>query len=166
MTSFLSSVFPSQEGLLPKWLLVVRDMLVLPRSQQEDSHHIVCNSSDPIQVSVISVLNSAQAYSTLKFTQRVYSASPASVTALSARTFGTWTFLSSVIRLYAAYHIDDPTIYQLAMWTYGIAFLHFVSEWQVYKTARWGAGLAGPAFVATGSLLWMVTQWGFYVRGY
>lgn len=84
--------------------------------------------------------------------------------ALSARTFGTWTFLSAVVRLYAAYNITDPLIYQLAVWTYGIAFGHFVTEWLVFGTAKWGAGLAGPVFVSTGTLAWMVTQWGWYVR--
>ena len=118
------------------------------------------------QVSLISVMNSFQAYSTQTFTRRVYSLSPSSVTPLSARTFGTWTFLSSVIRLYAAYNIENAVVYQLALWTYVIAWLHFVSEWQVYKTAQWGAGLAGPAVVATGSLIWMGAQWGYYVNSY
>lgn len=122
-----------------------------------------------------------QAYSTLHYTQRVYLGPPtrksnkpsvsknpeapnSPVTPLSARTFGTWTFLSSVIRLYAAYYIDQPQIYQLAFCTYTIAFFHFMSEWQVFGTARWGKGLAGPVFVSTGSLLWMYLQWGYYVK--
>ncbi|KAI9798743.1 MAG: ergosterol biosynthesis protein [Piccolia ochrophora] len=128
---------PQHDGLLPLWLLLI---------------------------SLVSILNSAQAYSTLKYTQRVYSASPASVTALSARTFGTWTFLSSVIRLYAAYNISEPAFYQLAICTFVLAFLHFMSEWNIFKTAAWGAGLAGPVFVASGSLVWMLTQWGYYVQ--
>jgi len=151
MSSLLSAVspyLPQHEGLLPKWLLLV---------------------------SVISVANSVQAYSTLKFTRRVYSGtvnpktndaypSTSPVTPLSARTFGTWTLITSIVRLYAAYNIDDPIVYQLGLWTYAIAWLHFVSEWFIFKTARWGAGLAGPVFVATGSLLWMSLQWGFYVK--
>ncbi|KAJ9635797.1 ergosterol biosynthesis protein [Coniosporium tulheliwenetii] len=136
-------------------------------------------------VSIVSVANSIQAYAILTYTARVYSGttSPTSknaslkpspttpnlttvspVTPLSARTFGTWTLLSSIIRLYAAYHIDNPVVYQLALWTYAVAGFHFFSEWLYFGTARWGAGLAGPVFVSTGSLAWMLSQWGWYVR--
>ncbi|MCJ1358990.1 MAG: ergosterol biosynthesis protein, partial [Icmadophila ericetorum] len=123
--------------------------------------------------------NGIQTYTTLAPTKRVYSGTPPPATSnssapsssssstyvnpLSARTFGTWTFLSSVIRFYAAYNISNPLMYQLAMWSYGIAFGHFFSEWLVYRTARWGAGLAGPVIVSTASLVWMLAQWGFYV---
>ncbi|KAF2188576.1 ergosterol biosynthesis protein-like protein [Zopfia rhizophila CBS 207.26] len=162
MASSVTSYLPAFEGLLPKWLLLV---------------------------SVISVANSIQAYATLTYTQRVYNnvtapsppksapsrmlkqsstsspETPSLVTPLSARTFGTWTFLSSIIRLYAAYHIDEPLIYQLALWTYGVAWAHFMSEWWVFGTTRWGKGLAGPVFVSSGSLMWMWLQWGFYVKG-
>jgi hypothetical protein len=69
-----------------------------------------------LQTAVISVFNSVQAYSTLALTSRVYNPSsidpppkvPKHVTGLSSRTFGTWTFLAAVIRLYAAYNITDP----------------------------------------------------------
>ena len=50
------------------------------------------------------------------------------------------------------------------MWTFGIAFAHFMSEWLVFGTARWGRGLAGPAAVATGTGTWMLLQWGSYVK--
>jgi hypothetical protein len=134
---------------------------------------------------VVSVANSIQAFSTLHYTQQVYlgpksppvaqtkaqappSGNPLApyspVTPLSGRTFGTWTFLSSVIRLYAAYNVDNPVVYQLAYWTYAIAFGHFVSEWLIFGTARWSKGLAGPVIVATGTLIWMTLQWGFYVK--
>lgn len=117
-----------------------------------------------------------QAYISLKGTQEVYAgpspsgiskdqkASSSPVTPLSARTFGTWTAISSIVRLYAAYHINDPTIYEICMWTFGIAFVHFASEWLVFGTARWSRGLAGPVFVATGTLTWMVLQRAAYVH--
>ncbi|KAJ4370985.1 ergosterol biosynthesis protein [Didymella sp. IMI 355093] len=129
--SALSSWIPPAEGLLPKWLLFV---------------------------SLVSTLNSIQAYSTLAYTSRVYNPTPIDpparkpdhVTWLSSRTFGTWTFLTSVIRFYAAYHITEPAFYQLALWTYGVAFAHFASEWFVFGTTRWGKPLAGPVLVSTG----------------
>ena len=127
------------------------------------------------KVSLVSVLNSAQAYSTLHFSQRVYcgskSALPATpsgstspVTPLSSRTFGTWTLVQSVVRLYAAYNISNPAIYQLGIWTYGIAWAHFMSEWFIFKSTHMSAGLAGPVIVSTASLVWMFAQWGFYVQ--
>ncbi|KAF2796688.1 ergosterol biosynthesis protein-like protein [Melanomma pulvis-pyrius CBS 109.77] len=156
MGSELSSYFPPGDGLLPKWLLLV---------------------------AVISIGNSIQSYSTLRYTRRIYTPAsppspsgvpprtlkspetPSQVTPLSARTFGTWTLLTSIVRLHAAYNIHDPVIYKLALWTYGVAWLHFMSEWWVYGTTKWGMPLAGPVFVSTGSLLWMGLQWGFYVKG-
>ncbi|EMC93499.1 hypothetical protein BAUCODRAFT_75681 [Baudoinia panamericana UAMH 10762] len=143
------------DGLLPKWLLFL---------------------------SIVSIGNTVQSYVSLAGTREVY-AGPASrstpsvappgtaskqhtspVTELSARTFGTWTALSSIVRLYAAYNIHDPVVYQLALWTYGLAFAHFTSEWLIFGTARWGRGLAGPLFVATLTPLWMLAQYSDYVR--
>ncbi|KAH9868957.1 hypothetical protein J1614_008034 [Plenodomus biglobosus] len=145
MASTLLSYLPPAEGLLPKWLLFV---------------------------AIISIGNSIQAYTTLTFTSRVYNPTPIDppptipkhVTALSSRTFGTWTLLTSLVRLYAAYHINEPAMYQLAMWTYAVAWAHFMSEWWVFGTTRWGKPLAGPVLVANTSLLWMLMQWGWYVK--
>ncbi|CAI9635940.1 erg28 protein [Alternaria burnsii] len=139
------SYLPQSEGLLPKWLLIV---------------------------SLISIGNSIQCYSTLSFTSRVYNPTPIDpppttpkhVTALSSRTFGTWTFLTGVVRFYAAYNINNPSFYQLAIATYAVAWGHFMSEWFVFGTTRWGKPLAGPVMVATSSLIWMFMQWNFYVK--
>lgn len=49
------------------------------------------------------------------------------------------------------------------MWSYAIAWVHFMTEWLVYGTAVWGQGLVGPLFVATGSLIWMSYAWEEYV---
>jgi len=95
-------------------------------------------------------------------TIRKDAASP--VNELSARTFGTWTALSSIVRLYAAYHIHEAAVYELALWTFGLAFAHFASEWLVFGTARWGKGLAGPVFVSTVTGTWMLVQWSNYVK--
>ena len=104
------------------------------------------------------------------------------MTPLSARTFGTWTLLSAVVRLYAALDIHNPTLYKLALVSYYLAFGHFVSEVAVYKTA--GKGALSPFIVSCKSLpirgnfewrltdtrstatsiVWMHTQWAYYVR--
>ena len=50
----------------------------------------------------------------------------------SERRYGTWTFLSGVVRLLAACRLSIPEIYLLALCTYGIAALHFVIEWKLF----------------------------------
>ncbi|KAL8999901.1 MAG: hypothetical protein Q9169_001307 [Polycauliona sp. 2 TL-2023] len=133
----MTSYLPQNEGYLQYWLLLL---------------------------SVVSIGNSIQSYLTTAYTRRVYSAPETTVTPLHARTFGTYTALASIIRLYAAYNITDPMIYQLALWTYIVALGHFYSEWLIFGTARWGKGLAGPLLISVGSLGWMVAQWGVYIR--
>jgi hypothetical protein len=107
------------------------------------------------------------------------------VTGLSARTFAVWTLLAGVIRFHAAYDIHNPTycnnpiptysrLYDLTMWTFGLAWIHFVSEWTIYKTAGVGGGLLSPVIVASTfliflklilatSFIWMITQRQYYV---
>lgn len=130
--------------------------------------------------------NSIQAYATLTATQRVYNgpsqsrlsskkhpdgipantlrSSLSPVTPLSARTFGTWTAITAVIRLYAAYHIENQAVYEMAIWTFGVAWAHFMSEWLVFRSTSMGSGLAGPAIVSTTSLIWMWSQYDYYVK--
>ncbi|EER22908.1 ergosterol biosynthesis protein [Coccidioides posadasii str. Silveira] len=131
----LALYLPQHEGYLPKWLLLV---------------------------SVVSTLNTLQAYTNPTYTGQLYAAGP--VTPLSSRKFGTWTFLSSVIRFYAAYYISDPHVYDLAIWTYGIALAHFVSEWLVFGSARAKGRFVSPLVVASASFAWMITQRGWYVK--
>lgn len=107
--------------------------------------------------------NTIQAYLTTKNTREVYMRSGQETTALTSRIFGTWTLISAVVRLYAAYNISNPQVYELALVVYTIAWVHFVSEWVVFGTAAWGRGLAGPVLISTGSLVWMFSQWAFYV---
>ncbi|KAL8938392.1 MAG: hypothetical protein Q9211_003222 [Gyalolechia sp. 1 TL-2023] len=115
-------------------------------------------------LSVVSIGNSVQTYLTTSYTRRVYSAPDTTVTPLHARTFGVYTALAAIIRLYAAYNINDASMYQLAVWTYVVALGHFYSEWLVFRTARFGGGLVGPLVISMTSLVWMVLQWSSYVR--
>lgn len=90
----------------------------------------------------------------------------ATVTPLQARTFGAWTLTSAIVRAYAAYNISNKpfvfpimgparwlnlsfSIYDMAMLTYLIAFGHFFSEFLIFRTAKFGAGLLGPAVVSS-----------------
>lgn len=117
----------------------------------------------------LSLAGSRQVYSGVSKTTQSTGAgdnktsSQSPVNELSARTFGTWTALSSIVRLYTAYNITDPLMYQICLWTYALAFAHFFTEWLVFGSARWGKGLASPVIVSTVSTVWMVMQWGNYV---
>lgn len=64
--------------------------------------------------------------------------------------------------MYAAFNITNTGIYELAMWTYGIALAHFVGEWAVFHGAKPQGRFISPLIVASGSLTWMWMQKDFY----
>ncbi|MCJ1402459.1 ergosterol biosynthesis protein [Xylographa trunciseda] len=133
----MSSYLPTHEGLLPYWLLLV---------------------------SFFAISNSINSYRSLRWPRQTYASALAAsqVTPFAARVYGTWTFLSAVVRLYAAYRIDNPDFYHLTLATFVIALLHFASEWLVYGTMQADAGCATVMLVAVGSTAWMLVQRGFY----
>ncbi|SCV01643.1 LAMI_0G12772g1_1 [Lachancea mirantina] len=136
VTSTENALKSMPPGYLPKWLLFI---------------------------SVVSVFNSLQTYiSGLELTRRVYERKPSEVTPLSARTFGTWTFISSVIRLYGALYLNEEHVFQLVFISYIVALLHFGSELILFRTCKFGKGFLGPLVVSTTSLLWMYNQKAFY----
>lgn len=168
----ISSSLPPGDGLLPRWLLFISVVSIGNSIQSYISlagTREVYAGAPPLPTRDTTSSNAADTKQTTpvatdipQSTTRKEHASP--VTALSARTFGTWTAITSIVRLYAAYHINDPAVYELGLWTFGIAFAHFVAEWLIFGTARWGKGLAGPIFVSTGTGAWMLTQWSHYVK--
>lgn len=120
------------------------------------------------QVSIISTANSVSSYVDPDYARQLYAGSPSTgnvspVNPLSGRTFGTWTLLSSVVRMYAAYYVNSPIAYDLALWTYGIALFHFVSEWLVYGSAQPKGRFVGPLIVASSTVAWMFTQRSWYL---
>ncbi|GAA5835134.1 hypothetical protein JCM11251_000171 [Rhodosporidiobolus azoricus] len=115
-------------------------------------------------VSGLAIFNSAQNFLTTKLTKRVYSRAPAgAVNPLQARNFAVWTLLSAFIRIYAAYHIDNKPVYDLALISYILALGHFASEFLIFRSAGF-VGVSSPFIVATTSLVWMIKQYEFYVR--
>ncbi|GAO49664.1 Erg28-like protein [Saitoella complicata NRRL Y-17804] len=132
----LTAYLPTTPGLLPKWMLFV---------------------------STMAIFNTIQNFVTTKLSKQIYLRKPGQVTPLASRTFGTWTLTSAIVRLYAAYHLTNPQIYQLTYWTYIIAFAHFGLEWMVYGTAGFGKGLIGPLVVSTSSMVWMTMQKEYYL---
>ncbi|KAI0536638.1 hypothetical protein GGR58DRAFT_382240 [Xylaria digitata] len=86
------------------------------------------------------------------------------VTPLAARLFGTYTFLAAVVRLYASYNLHIAPVYNITIWTYIIALFHFGSEWAVYRSAYLGPPILFPFFFATVGIIWMTSQYSFYVQ--
>ncbi|KZW02943.1 Erg28-like protein [Exidia glandulosa HHB12029] len=132
----MSHLLPQFPGLLPKWMLFVSSM---------------------------AVFNAVQNLTTVSLTRRIYSAQPSLVSPLSARTFGTWTFLSAIVRLYCAYNITEKTIYDVTLWSYAIVIFHFGSEWLYFRTASPGAGLLSPVIIGSISFFWMFAQRDYYL---
>ncbi|VDB88432.1 unnamed protein product [Peniophora sp. CBMAI 1063] len=136
-SAFLDTWIPA--GALPKWQLFI---------------------------GFTALFNTAQNFLTLNFTRRIYNGTPPNepVTRLQARTFGVWTLASGLVRLYAAYHIHNKQVYDLALFTYLLAFCHFGSEIFVYRTARFFGPVITTVIVSTTSLVWMISQYDYYVK--
>jgi len=155
----LKAYLPSHDGLLPQWLLFVSAISV------GNSVQCYFSPSSPARVYNGPAPTSPSKPSNSKSKSKaIPAASSSPVTPLSSRTFGTWTFLSCVIRLYGAYYTSDPRVYELTFVTYAVAWVHFMLEWLVFRSARMGPGLASPALVSSTSMVWMWLQWGYYVK--
>ncbi|KAI0254960.1 Erg28-like protein [Lactifluus subvellereus] len=135
----MANFLPQGDGYLPIWQVVVAGA---------------------------ALFNTVQTFLTLHLTKRLYNNVPETqpVTPLQARTFGIWTLTASVVRLYAAYNIQNKAIYDMALLTYLFAFAHFSSEILIFRTARIGIPILSPVIVATTSLVWMISQYDFYVK--
>ncbi|KAI0671604.1 Erg28-like protein [Trametes maxima] len=139
MTAFaaLSAYLPQGPGWLPTWQLIV---------------------------AVTATLNTIGNLTSVAASRKLYNAAPGSVNSLQSRTFAIWTLTSAVVRYYAAYNIQNKMIYDIALFTYLFAFAHFGSELLIFRTARPAAANLSPVVVSTTSLVWMLTQYDFYVR--
>ncbi|KAJ6466483.1 ergosterol biosynthesis protein-like protein Erg28 [Mycena sanguinolenta] len=85
-------------------------------------------------------------------------------TSLLAHVYATKNMYTGAIRLYAAYHIANAQLYDLAALTFaGVLWLN-VSEIVVYGTARMREGIFSLVTAGTG-LAWMLTQRGQYSVG-
>ncbi|GMM31955.1 Erg28 protein [Martiniozyma asiatica (nom. inval.)] len=126
---------PQSPGLLPQWLLFI---------------------------SGVAIFNTVQTYRDPALTKKVYSALPNQVSPLSCRTFGTWTLISSIIRFYAAYNIQNKAVFDLAIASYVVALWHFASEWLWFGGCKFDKGLFGPLIVSTTSITWMLLTRDWY----
>ncbi len=150
------AILPEHSGLLPYWLLVVWSIISSSGVEAELF----------MQVVGFSVLNTVQCYRSSGFARRTFDgpASATEVTPFAGRLFGSWSFLSGLVRFYAAYNIHSEHLYRLTLCTYLIVLSHFAGELLIYGTMKVGKGLTPSLFVATTSVFWMLTQWSFYVE--
>ncbi|KAF7731861.1 60S ribosomal protein L35 [Apophysomyces ossiformis] len=70
------------------------------------------------------------------------------VTGLSARLFATWTWSVSMIRIYAAFHLQHKFMYELGIWTYVIALTHYLGELLVFGGCKFNGPFMSPLVVA------------------
>lgn len=119
-------------------------------------------------ISVLSIFNSVQTYFSTDLTKKVYSKAPTQeFSPLGVRTFGTWTFITSIIRLYGSWYLaHNKQVYELCLWSFIVAFGHFNLEWLVYKNCKFDKGFMGPFIVSTSSIVWMIMQKDFYCSSY
>ncbi|OTB00579.1 hypothetical protein M426DRAFT_26492 [Hypoxylon sp. CI-4A] len=169
----LKEYLPPAKGYLSYYLVVtsilavgnsLQNYLTLHFSRRLYNGQFVPNQSLPPKTTTFNPEDS---------TQKLIPASAASnpkdartqdqVTPLAARLFGTYTIISAIIRMYAAYNLHLAPIYQMTMWTYVVALFHFGSEFAVYKTAYLGP-IATTFFFATTGIIWMTSQYNFYVE--
>ncbi|TCD61544.1 ergosterol biosynthesis protein [Steccherinum ochraceum] len=137
MSATFFSLLPQATGWLPKWQLFVASL---------------------------ALFNTVQNFTTVKLTKRVYANKPHEVTALQARTFAVWTLLSAAVRFYAAYHINEKSVYDITLISYLIAFGHATSELLIYRTASLSVPSLSPVIVSTVAMTWMFKQYDFYIQ--
>ncbi|KAK8090484.1 hypothetical protein PG997_005445 [Apiospora hydei] len=131
-----SSLLPQSPGFLPYYLIYSGMSAVL--------HSVACYRMEPAK--------SLKAFS-----------GPARPppTGLLARVYATKNLYTSLIRLYAAYHVANPQLYDLATCTFAGVLWLYVTELAAYKTVRMRE--ATFPFVTAGvGLVWMVMQREWY----
>ncbi|KAH9886791.1 ergosterol biosynthesis protein-like protein Erg28 [Xylariomycetidae sp. FL2044] len=136
---YLAGLLPQHNGFLPYYLLYA--------AVSASIHSVVCYTADP------------------EGSLRSFSgpgAPPLQQRSLLARVYGLKNVYSSIIRLYAAYYLAHPPVYDMAMLTFvGVLFL-YGTEVFVYGTAR--VREAAFAWVTAGTgLVWMLAQRDWYL---
>lgn len=89
-------------------------------------------------------------------------APPHATSTLLARTYGLKNVYTALIRGYAAYHVTNPQVYALAVWTFVGVLAYYLNEWGVQRTVG-TREVAWPFVTAGVGLVWMVLGWEGYV---
>lgn len=83
------------------------------------------------------------------------------------RLFGMWTVLSAIVRVYAAYNMSNPVLYDITIWTFVLVTFHYYSELVWFGTIPWDINRHQiiPLTQAPSALLWMLWQREYYLSG-
>ncbi|RWA04812.1 hypothetical protein EKO27_g10289 [Xylaria grammica] len=169
----LKTYLPSGPGYLPYYMFglsvisvanSLQNYLTLHYSRRLYNGQFVPNASLPPRTASFDPEDSTQKLAPAASSNPKDGRAADQVTPLAARLFGTYTFLAAVVRLYASYHLHLAPVYHITIWTYVIALFHFGSEWAVYRSAYLGPPILFPFFFATVGIVWMTSQYGFYVQ--
>lgn len=160
----MASLLPQHDGLLPYYLLWVSIHTTSPIVSRKTLHlstHKIHHLT--LQASVSALIHSTACYLAPTTTSmRLFSgpSAPPSKPHLLARTYGMKNIYTGLIRGYAAYHISNPQVYELAALTF-VGVLVFNSlEVLVFRTER-PREFAWPLVMAGVGVGWMWVQRGF-----
>ena len=113
-------------------------------------------------VGVMALANTVSCYVNHSFLgSRLYTAAPEKANDLTGRLFGIWTLVSALLRLSSAILITNRALFNLTFLSFVIAFVHFLSEAFIYKTAPLTVGVLTPMIVSAVSILWMMVVYCF-----
>ncbi|KAL2258409.1 hypothetical protein VTK26DRAFT_8289 [Humicola hyalothermophila] len=170
----LKALLPSGEkGYLPYYLFVVsivamgnalQNYATLHYTRRIYNGRFVPNHSLPPATERYNPEDSTQVVKPASSTGKDSEKAKDQVSPLAARLFGTYTFMAGIIRFYASYQLENPGMYQLALWTHIIAAVHFTTEMAVFKTIRFSGPQAFPFAAAYGGIAWMLLQYSHYVQ--
>ncbi|KAI0478392.1 Erg28-like protein [Xylariaceae sp. FL0804] len=168
----LQAYLPPAKGYLPYYFLVtsilatgnaLQNYLTLHFSRRLYNGQFVPNPSLPAKSDHFNPDDSTQKLVPVTDANTKDGRTQDQVTPLAARLFGTYTMVSAIVRIYASYHLHLAPVYDITLWTYVVALLHFGSEWAYFRTAKLGP-ITTTFFFATVGIVWMATQRGFYVE--
>ncbi|KAJ9142345.1 hypothetical protein NKR23_g7273 [Pleurostoma richardsiae] len=133
----MASLLPQSDGYLPYFLLLLSIMAI--------THSVVCYLASPD--------------ASLKQFSGPKRPPPE---ALTARLYGLKNVYTGLIRLYAAYDIHNPALYDLALCTFlGVTFL-YTTEMLIYRTSR-PRELVIPFINCSTAIVWMLSQRSWYL---
>ncbi|KAI8628322.1 hypothetical protein F5Y19DRAFT_476727 [Xylariaceae sp. FL1651] len=169
----LKAYLPPAKGYLPYYMLglsiiavgnSLQNYLTLHYSRRLYNGQFVPNSSLPPKSASFDPEDSIHRLTPASATNTKGGRNIDQVTPLAARLFGTYTLISAIVRIYASYNLHLAPVYNIALWTYIVALLHFGSEWAVFRSAYIGPPILFPFFFATIGIIWMTSQYSFYVE--
>ncbi|RMY74266.1 hypothetical protein D0864_10052 [Hortaea werneckii] len=83
--------------------------------------------------------------------------------ALAAREFGSWNFLSCIVQINAGLNPHNSGAYNTALWSFIIFLAHFAFERIAYNTVG-GRGLLAAEILAFVTFCWMCYARGYYLE--